>query len=409
MGQFLHCWHACRTVGSENCFTMSRLSEVSRRAVPFLKPIRNFRWILSVLFVFEALALPVSGQDLVEQELRIPAPGAGKKGLEAVMVRPNEPGPHPLALVNHGAPRAQGDRRKMTPWEMLPQAREFARRGWTTVIVMRRGYGDSGGGFAEDARACGRNPDYYGSAQESANDLRAAIAYLSKLPEVDPARIISIGRSAGGFATVALAAKPPAGLVAGINFAGGRGSPAKDEVCNPADLIDAFRAFGKSSRLPMLWVYAQNDHFFSPQLAAEFYRAFTAGGGTAQFVSAGPFGADGHGLFSLAGIPIWTSMVDDFLQSQNLILRKTLLALPEAPGIDSPTQLSERGRAEFRQFLTLPMHRAFAVSTSGHFGYSFGARTDRDARRLAEERCLISSEKKEPCVLYFVDDAKPSK
>jgi dienelactone hydrolase len=284
-----------------------------------------------VLVVLVALALPVRGQDLVEQELRIPAPGAGKKGLEAVMVRPNEPGPHPLALVNHGTPRVGGNRRKMTPGEMLPQAREFARRGWTTVIVMRRGYGNSGGDYAEDAHGCGRNPDYYGSGRESASDLRAAIAFLSKLPEVDPARIISIGRSAGGFATVALTAKPPAGLVAGISFAGGRGSPATDEVCNPGDLIQAFRAFGKTSRVPMLWVYAQNDHFFSPRLAAEFHRAFTAGGGMAQFVGTGPFGTDGHRLFSQAGIPIWTPIVDAFLQSQNLVLRKALLDSPEPP------------------------------------------------------------------------------
>ena len=362
------------------------------------------------LFLLQGLALPGMGQSLVEQELRIPAPGAGKQGLEAVMVRPNEPGPHPLALVNHGAPRNNTDRRKMTPWDMLPQAREFARRGWTTVIVMRRGYGDSGGGFDEDARSCSRFPDYLGSGQESAKDLRAAIEYLSKLPEVDPTRIISIGRSAGGFATVALSAKPPAGLVAGISFAGGRGSPAKDQVCNPADLIGAFRDFGKTARIPMLWVYAQNDHFFSPQLAAEFYRAFTGAGGTAQFVSAAPFGTDGHGLFSDAGIPIWTSMVDSFLQSQKLVLRQTLLALPEAPpGIDPPAQLSENGLAEFHQFLTLPLHRAFAVSADGHFGYSFGRHTDKDAKQLAEKRCGDSAGNKQRCTLYVVDNANPSK
>ena len=190
------------------------------------------RLITLILFMLLTLILPVSGQELVQQELRIPAPGAGKKGLEALMIRPNEPGPHPLALINHGAPRDAADRRKMTPAQMLPQAREFARRGWTTVIVMRRGYGDSGGNFAEDAQACGRMPDFYGSGVESANDLRAAITYLSTLPEIDPNRIISVGKSAGGFASVALTARPPAGLVAAISFAGGRGSPRKDEVCH---------------------------------------------------------------------------------------------------------------------------------------------------------------------------------
>lgn len=275
------------------------------------------------LFALLSLAFNVraqDAQDLVEHELRIPAPGAGKQGLEAFMVRPSDPGPHPLVLLNHGSPRAGSDRRKMTLQEMLPQAREFARRGWTAVIVMRRGYGNSGGNYAEDAHPCSRRPDFYDSGIESANDLRAAIAYLSKLPDVDPTRIISVGRSAGGFATVALTAKPPAGLVAAISFAGGRGSPAKDEVCNSGDLVDAFRRFGKTSRVPMLWVYSQNDHFFSPQLAAEFYRAFTSAGGRAQFVSAAPFGTDGHRLFSEAGSPIWTPMVDAFLRKENLVL-----------------------------------------------------------------------------------------
>jgi dienelactone hydrolase len=279
----------------------------------FGKPLGAFSGVrpklqLSVLalLTLQICSCPATAQHLVEQNLRIPAPGAGDRGLEALMVRPDEPGPHPLALINHGAPRIKADHQKMRPERMLPQAREFARRGWTTVIVMRRGYGNSGGDFAEDARPCSRNPDYYGAGVESANDLRAAIAYLSKLPEVDASRIISVGVSAGGFATVALSANPPPGLVAGISFAGGRGSQAGDEVCNPQVEINAFREFGESSHIPMLWVYAENDHFFSPQIAAEFYRAFTEGGGRAQFVSAGPFGADGHHLFSADGIPIWT-------------------------------------------------------------------------------------------------------
>jgi dienelactone hydrolase len=270
------------------------------------------------------LALPACGQQLVVQQLRIPAPGAGERGLAAVMVRPDGPGRHPLALLNHGAPRIASERRTMTPWAMLPEAKEFARRGWVAVIVMRRGYGDSGGDFAEDVHACGPSPNYYRAGLQSAADLRAAIEYLATLPDIDPTRVISVGHSAGGFATVALTADPPAGFVAGINFAGGRGSQGPNQVCKAAALVSAFGAFGEASRVPMLWVYAQNDHYFSPDLAQEFYRAFTTAGGTAQFVSAGPFGLDGHMLFSEAGIPIWTPLVDAFLQSHQLARRKSL-------------------------------------------------------------------------------------
>ena len=364
------------------------------------------RWILRLVVLVLAAAGSARAQDLVELELRIPMKEAGKKGLEAVMVRPNDGAAHPLALLNHGTPRESDARPGMTPWGFVPQAREFARRGWTTVIVMRRGYGDSGGGYSEESYACSSHPDYYDTGKESAKDLRAAIAYLATRPEVDASRIISVGVSAGGFATVALTADPPPGLVAAISFAGGRGSRKPDEVCNPENLVQAFYEFGKKSRVPMLWVYAENDHFFGPRVAAEFYQSFSAAGGKAAFVHAAPFGGDGHGLFSLHGIAIWTPMVESFLVQQNLTLRTSLLALPAPPDIAAPSSLSASGAAEFRSFLTLPLHKAFAVSPGGHYGYAFGRRTEKEASKLAEEHCRDSTDKKDPCTVVLVDEQK---
>ena len=351
------------------------------------------------LFFLPLAASVVQSQDLVERFFRIPTPSSGKKGLEAVMVRPGEPGPHPLAVLTHGTPREASDRAGMSPWQLLPQAREFARRGWTTVIVLRRGYGDSGGGYQEDARACSLSPNYSSSAKESVKDLREALEYLSKLPEVDPARIISVGISAGGFATVALTADAPPGLVAAISFAGGRGSKTPDSVCNPDLLIKAFREFGKNSRIPMLWVYAENDHFFGPQIAQQFYLAFSQAGGKARFIHAAPFRGDGHSLFSLAGIPIWTPMVDDFLASQDLTLRQALLSLPQPPDVGAPAQLKPSAREEFRIFLTMAPYRAFAVSNNGHFGYVFGRRSEKDAERAAKERCEENTSRNDNCTL----------
>jgi dienelactone hydrolase len=342
-------------------------------------------------------------QDLAENAFRIPAQHAGKKGLEAVMVRPTEGGPHPLALLTHGTPREASERAGMSPWQMLPQAREFARRGWTTVIVLRRGYGDSGGGYREDARACSRRADYYDAGKESAKDLRESIAYLSKLPEVDASRIISVGISAGGFATVALTAEPPPGLVAAISFAGGRGATRPDEVCNPGELIRAFHEFGEKSRIPMLWVYSENDHFFGPQIANSFFETFRNAGGKATFIRAAPYHRDGHGLFSMGGISIWASMVDDFLESQKLTLRKTLLSVPEPPDVAPPAQLKAGGQEEFRAFLTLPPYKALAVSPEGHLGYAFGRRSKKDAEKLAKERCEENSARSGTCTLVSVE------
>ena len=352
-----------------------------------------------------ALAGTASAQDIVVTEMRVPTRESGKKGLEAVMVRPNDAAPHPLALMTHGTPRDAGERPHMTPLAWIPQAREFARRGWTAVIVMRRGFGDSGGGYAEESHACGRLVDYTGATRQAVIDLRAAAAYLATRPEVDPSRLIAIGRSTGGLAMVGLAADPPPGLVAAISFAGGLGSESPDHVCNADVLVGAFEGFGKHAQVPMLWVYAANDHYFGPQLAQEFYRAFTARGGRARFIITGPFGQDGHGLFSLDGIPIWAPIVDDFLKSQNLVLRDTLLEVP-VPTVDPPAYLSQNGRDAFQKYLLSAPHKAFAASTTKGFAQSAGRRTTQDAEKHALESCKKFAPKDDPCTIVMIDDNK---
>ncbi|HMD38475.1 MAG TPA: CocE/NonD family hydrolase [Candidatus Acidoferrum sp.] len=370
---------------------------------------KNRRAWLAARFVLlvaaGVLAYGVRAQDIVVTEMRIPTHASGKKGLEAVMVRPGDSAPHPLALMTHGTPREASEREEMTPLRWIPQAREFARRGWTAVIVMRRGFGDSGGGYDEDGRACSRNPDFIGPTKEAVKDLREAAAYLAGRPEVDPSRMISIGVSTGGLAMVGLSADPPPGLMAAISFAGGRGSRAPDDVCNAGILVSAFGEFGKHSKVPMLWVYAENDHFFGPQLARAFYQAFTHNGGKARFIPAGPFGEDGHGLFSLRGIPTWTPMVDDFLQSENLVLRETPLVV-HPPDAEPPEYLSSQGREEFRRYLLSAPHKAFAASPGGGVGMYAGRRTTQDAEKHALENCKKAAPKNEACAIVMMDDEK---
>jgi dienelactone hydrolase len=368
---------------------------------------QNFGGRRSTILMILVLALPLGmgspalGEDnaLVREMLRIPAPGAGARGLEAMLVKPAQPGRYPLALISHGSPRAAADRPKMTPLALLPQANEFARRGWAAAVVMRRGFGDSGGGFAENSGPC-HSPDYVAAVAAAASDLRAAISHLAKRPDVDPSRILAAGQSAGGIATVGLTADPPPGLAAAISFAGGRGSPRDWEVCREDRLIAAFAAFGVRSRIPMLWIYADNDRYFRPELAQRLHAAFLAGGGRAEFVKHPPFGDDGHNLF-FRGIPLWTPHVDRFLREHNLVLRSSLLPVPVAR-IAMPSEVSENGRKGFADFLAAPPHRAFAVSAMGAFGWAAGRRSAEAARREALERCRKFAG---DCHIYAVDDA----
>ena len=222
---------------------------------------------------------------------------AGPRGLEAMLLRPSGTRRYPLALISHGTPREGSARAPMSPYRSYRQALEFARRGFAALVFMRRGYGDSGGQYAESSGPCDRR-EYLRAAWQSASDLRAAIEAMRSRTDVSTNGMIAVGVSAGGFASLALTADPPPGLAAAINFAGGRGSRADNDVCDEDALVRAFATLGKTSRIPTLWIYAQNDKFFGPELVRRMHTAFTGAGGRAQFVDVPPFGDDGHSLFS---------------------------------------------------------------------------------------------------------------
>ncbi len=361
---------------------------------------RRWRPFVVAFALLLAGACPALCDDTVfaREMLRIPAPGAGVRGLEAMLVRPAGEGRYPLALINHGSPRFAEERPNMTPLAFLPQATEFARRGWAAVVVMRRGFGNSDGVFAEHPGPC-NNANYFASTAAAVDDLRAAIERLAKRADIDASRVISVGQSVGGFASVRLTADPPAGLLAAISFAGGQGSPKDGKVCREDRLVAAFEFMGSRSRMPMLWVYADNDRYFGPALAQKLHAAFQSRGGQAEFVKHQAFGEDGHNLF-FQGVPLWTPYVDAFLKKQNLVLRETLLPLP-AVDIAPPPQLTDIGRKGFADFLAAAPHKAFAVSRNGAAGWMYGQRTTEAAEEGALRHCLKHAT---DCRIYAVDE-----
>jgi len=359
------------------------------------------RNLLFGLVAFLATVSSSNAQHYVEREVRIPWASAFPNGLDALLVYADLPGKHPLVVMTHGSSRKPEEHALVSPWQQLPQALWFARRGWIVLAVVRRGYGTSGG--EPDTRHSGRCPQtsYQEAGEYSAEDLRAAIDYARGLPEVDATRVVAVGISTGGFATVALTAKAPPGLVAAINFAGGRGSKADDDVCNPGDLIHAYHNFGKRSRTPMLWIYAQNDKYFWPDLAQKFDDAFRSQGGQDQFVLAPPIADDGHTLFR--HVPAWTSIVDDFLKTQNLLPLAEPLPELAPPNVPPPAGLSEAGLATFQSYLLLGPHKAFAASPHS-FGFSTAQLTVDLARQKALDNCKHGAQSNEPCTVVSVDN-----
>ncbi|TXM69776.1 prolyl oligopeptidase family serine peptidase [Methylobacterium sp. WL120] len=360
------------------------------------------RWLAGVGLALGLGIAGASAQGLGTEAIRIPMDAAGPESLDALVMTPGTPGRHPLALISHGSPRSAADRPGMSPRGMLSQMTAYARRGFVAAAVMRGGYGTSSGGWAEGFGPCD-DADYLKAGRAGAADLWAAIASLARRPNVDPARILAVGRSAGGFATVALTESPPPGLVAAISFAGGRGSQQADRVCSESVLIDTVRTFGSRSQVPMLWVYAEYDRFFRPDLAARLVAAFREGGGTARFVAAPAYGSDGHGLFSQGGQPIWEPIVDAFLAAHGLPTAEDAPARDGA-ALEPPPRVGVGGSKDFETYRAAASHKAFAVSAGGAYAWRTAQGTKAAAIEAALQRCELSAGGK-PCRLYAVDDA----
>jgi dienelactone hydrolase len=327
-----------------------------------------------------------AGAHYVERELRVPVPGSGSAGLDAIEVYINTPGRHPLALLTHGTSNDPSVRAHVSPWTYLPQARWFAERGYVSLVIVRRGYGSSGGEMDGTHGGCNFNGSFEKTGEASADDLRNAAKYAQQnMPEVDATYIISAGVSTGGFAQVALAANPPPGLQAAISFAGGRGGDGSGHLCNESGFESALHDFGKRSRIPMLWIYAENDKWFPPNFARKFLAAYESGGGTAQFVLAPPDGSDGHNLFSHPDA--WSNTVQNFLGSRRLLAVDPPYPAPPVPNVPAPAGLGPTGLAAFKLYLTLAPSKAFATNGNSWYGYSEAESSQQEADSVALKNC----------------------
>ena len=98
---------------------------------------------------------------------------------------------------------------------------------------------------------------------------------------------------------LALAKGNPQDISAIIAFAAGRGGHANDvpnQVCAPHALLAAAAEFGKAARVPVTWLVAANDSYFSPDLSKQLAEAFRGGGDKVEFHVLPASGSEGHWL-----------------------------------------------------------------------------------------------------------------
>jgi dienelactone hydrolase len=236
--------------------------------------------------------------------------------MQTTVFRPPGAGPFPMVLMNHGATQSGVERTFFPLLEFESAALWFVRRGHVVVAPQRSGYGDTSGALFDDMGDCA-SPDFVASGMAIAESIQYAINYMTTNAFVRNDRIIVVGQSAAGFGTMALAAQNPPGVSAMINFSGGRGGHAygkPNNNCAPDRLVETVAEFGRSARIPMLWIYTQNDSFFGPQLSRRMYEAFRAGGANVEYHLLPAFGAEGHYLIdSPEAVAIWSPIVAGFL------------------------------------------------------------------------------------------------
>jgi dienelactone hydrolase len=243
----------------------------------------------------------------------------------AYVVRPVGEGPFPLAIMNHGVSLNPRDRSFFPLVEFRDAAMWFARRGYLVVAPVGSGYGASAidvperglyGPFFSKVGKC-TNPNFRDPGMALVQVILWIIDYMESEKRIVPKDVIVVGQSAGGWASIALSSVNPPPVKAIVVFAAGRGGRVDGKPnnnCAPDRLVQTAGEFGRTSRVPMLWIYIENDTFFGPALSKRMHEAFTAGGGKAEYHLLPPFGGDGHFLVGSAdAVPIWSPLVERFL------------------------------------------------------------------------------------------------
>ena len=282
---------------------------------------RRYTVTLTRTALAEVMAAPASVPGVVTgTTVRIPMTEAGSGGkritLEATLYRPEAEGPHPVLLFNHGSTGGG----TVTPWTTMRPARLaqfFVERGFAVLAPMRRGRGASEGAHAEYEGTC--EGDVLGAGLARAiEDVDAALAYLHAQPWADSGRVVIAGQSRGGILSVAYAAERSGTVRGVINFAGGWTSQRCDEGGRSFNQ-PTFASAGGGTRIPMLWLYAEEDRYYSSAWIRRYQEAFAQAGGVATFHLFPAFGADGHRLVDR--VELWKAAADDFLRRLNLVSR----------------------------------------------------------------------------------------
>jgi dienelactone hydrolase len=264
--------------------------------------------VLGVLWAQPALgqarfgAQGAEGEPNRRQPWLVPSPDPDTAA-HALLFRPPGDGPFPLALIAHASTENALRRAQMPQPEYRALAAWLVARGFAVLVPERSGHGATGGRYLEDQGGCDQ-ANYSRAGYATADAINAALGYLRGQPFIRKDGAVIVGHSAGGWGALAMAGENTKGVAAIIAFAPGRGGHANDapnQVCAPQALISSAEEFGEDARVPVIWLVAANDSYFSPELSRQMADAFRQEGGKVDFRVLAASGSEGHWLAETDG------------------------------------------------------------------------------------------------------------
>ncbi len=206
--------------------------------------------------------------------------------LVMVVYKPLSPGPYPTLIFHHGS-TGNGDNPALfgQVYSSEAVAQTFADMGWMVLFPQRRGRGGSDGLYDE-----GFEPDRsrYSCHQELAlaglahalEDADVIYRHVLTRADVDGAHLMIGGISRGGILAMAHAAQQPGAYRGVVNFVGGW----IGEGCMDAVAVNRTTfAAAADGGTPSIWLYGENDPFYSTGHSRANFDAFVAAGGIGMF------------------------------------------------------------------------------------------------------------------------------
>ena len=247
-----------------------------------------------------------------EQLVSYTAPATlGTNRLEMTLLYPTGPGPYPLAVFNHGDIEMDSSYvRYQSRYVDRIVAREFLQLGWAVAFPSRAGVGLSEGNY-RSFRSGDADATY--KARIQAQDILPVFEYLKTNPAIDAGRIIVTGQSAGGYAAMHLATLNLPGVVGAVDFSGGRTDKLVSDAAGflNAMMVRGFEEYGKTTKVPTLWVFAENDSRYTANTIRASHKAFVDAGGQATLILSPPIDTDGHFVHNKPDV--WRSALKEYL------------------------------------------------------------------------------------------------